>query len=112
MKRLIASIIFALAVGLVAAVFLSGCASDKRSEGADKPMPVYAGGMMCPRCETVWVRKRNRYGPSNAIRLSYSRGMTCPDCDAMARSQLLEDGQVMLHGCPTCKITPKPMGSN
>ena len=67
---------------------------------------------MCPKCETVWVRERNRYGPRNVIRLGYSRETTCPDCDAMARSRLLEDGKVMLHECPTCKITPKPILSN
>ena len=83
------------------ALVAAGCASGK-----DGTTPVAAGGMMCPKCETVWVTKRVGTG-TKVDRLVSERKMTCPDCDAMAQSQLTEDGKVMLHECPTCKVTPK-----
>ena len=60
--------------------------------------------MMCPGCETVWVREpgaRTKYS-----RISSARKMTCDSCDATAKSVLLEDGQVQLHNCPSCKVKP------
>jgi len=98
--------------GLVTgALFLAGCASPSKA-GADTDTHAYVDGMMCPTCETVWVTERKSHGPRNITRLSHSRAMTCPDCDAMAKSQLLEDGKVQLHDCPTCKVTPKPVKSS
>lgn len=95
--------------GLVTgALFLTGCASSGKAT-ADTDTHAYMDGMMCPKCETVWVTERKSHGPRNVTRLSHSREMTCPDCDAMARSQLMEDGKVQLHDCPTCKVTPKPV---
>lgn len=106
MRRLLGIV---LACGLVAGgLLLAGCASTGQA-AADADTHAYMDGMMCPKCETVWVTERKTRGPRQINRLSYSRGMTCPECDAMARSQLLEDGKVQLHECPTCKVTPKPI---
>lgn len=85
-------------------VVAAGCASD----GKDSSGTAVSGGMMCPKCETVWVKKSVGHGPK-IQRLAHERKMTCPDCDAMAKSQLTGDGKVMLHECPTCKVTPKPI---
>lgn len=94
---------------LVAAVSLltvvaAGCASGGKSASGE----VASGGMMCPKCETVWVSKVVGQG-TKVQRLAHDRKMTCPDCDAMAQSQLTGDGKVMLHDCPTCKVTPRPV---
>ncbi|GAB4109045.1 MAG: hypothetical protein Kow00105_17350 [Phycisphaeraceae bacterium] len=65
-------------------------------------------GMMCPKCESVWVaQKKGSY--TKVTRLSYNKEMTCPDCDTMAESVLLEDGKTQLHNCPTCQTTPQPI---
>jgi len=94
--------------GLLAGLLVAaGCASTEPT--ADKQTHAYTEGMMCPNCETVWVTNRRSLGARDVTRLSYSRQMTCPDCDAMAQSQLLADGKVQLHDCPTCKVTPKPI---
>lgn len=110
MNTHIRSTIFALVAGLAAAMFVAGCATSRRIAAADEQTHAYIEGMMCPKCETVWVTERKRRGYRRTVtRLSYSREMTCRDCDVMAQSQLLEDGKVMLHECPTCKITPLPV---
>ncbi len=93
-----------VAVSLIALV-AAGCASGK---GAGSSGAVASGGMMCPKCETVWVSTVVDQG-TKIQRLAYDRKMTCPDCDAMATSQLMGDGKVMLHECPTCKVTPKQL---
>lgn len=106
MKRLLGIVVVGgLAMG---ALFLSGCASSSKA-ATDADTHAYMDGMMCPKCETVWVAERKTTGPRQINRLSHSREMTCPDCDAMARSQLQDDGKVQLHECPTCKVTPKPI---
>ncbi len=109
MKLHIKSTVFALVIGFSAVVFVPGCASIGRVVTADEQTHVYMEGMMCPKCETVWVAECKRHGPRKVTRLSYSREMTCPDCDVMANSQLLKDGKVILHECPACKVTPKPI---
>lgn len=109
MKMHTSSTVLALVAGLAAAMFVAGCVSSRRIAAADEQTHAYIEGMMCPKCETVWVTERERRGPRNVTRLIYSREMTCPDCDAMAQSRLLEDGSVMLHECRTCKITPLPV---
>ena len=95
------------AVSFVALV-AAGCASGKGGNGNDA---LASGGMMCPKCETVWVSKVVGQG-TKVQRLAYDRKMTCPECDAMAKSQLTGDGKVMLHECPTCKVTPRPVSPN
>lgn len=91
---------------LTTLVLLAGCSSSQKTGTAKTDTGM--NGMMCPKCETVWVsEKKGSY--SKVSRLAYNREMTCPDCDAMAESQLLEDGKVQLHDCPSCKVTPKPI---
>ena len=79
----------------------AGCATANRGQ-----TPVASAGMMCPKCETVWVTKMVGQG-TKIQRLASERNMTCPECDEMAKSQLTGDGKVMLHECPTCKVTPQ-----
>lgn len=94
--------------GLVGTMlFLAGCASTGSAATAADGH-AYAEGMMCPKCETVWVAEVTRQG-TKVEHLRHRREMVCPDCDAMAQSQLLEDGKVMLHDCPSCKVTPVPL---
>ncbi len=89
----------------LAALVAAGCASGNGgSDGGSSA----SGGMMCPKCETVWVSETVGQG-TKVQRLAYDRKMTCPDCDAMAKSQLMGDGKVMLHECATCKVTPKAL---
>ena len=95
--------------GFAVVIFIFGCAPTGRVAATDEQTHAYTEGMVCPKCETVWVTDRNRRGPRKITRLSYSREMTCPDCEKMARSQLLGDGEVILHECPTCKIAPWPI---
>ena len=80
-----------------------GCASSY--DGAPASAAA-SDGMMCPKCETVWVARVVGQG-TKVQRLVSERNMTCPDCDQMAKSQLTGDGKVMLHECPTCKVTPQ-----
>ncbi len=94
-----------VASGLLAgALLVAGCASTDSSSTASKEMHSNMQGMMCPKCETVWIRDRSQPG-SKITSLRHKTQMTCPDCDAMAKSQLMEDGKVMLHECPTCKVS-------
>lgn len=92
---------------LTTLAFVAGCSSEQKADAGNTH--AYVSGMMCPKCETVWVRERKAaYG--KVSRLAYNSEMTCPDCDAMAESKLLEDGKVQLHDCPNCKVTPVPIG--
>ena len=79
----------------------SACASKGHEDKA-----AASTAMMCPKCETVWVRESSMIGSKNIAVWSSKPAMTCPECDAMAKSQLQDDGKVMLHACPTCKVTP------
>jgi len=92
-------------MGLVGtALVLSGCTStNKETSGSAET----SSGMMCPKCETVWITRVTDQG-TKMQRLSSERSMTCPDCDAMAKAYL-EEGKMVLHECPMCKVTPMKM---
>ena len=83
-------------------VVSAGCAS----KGSKNNNAAAGAAMMCPKCETVWVREASVWGPHHVTTWTSKANMTCPECDAMAKSQLMGDGKVMLHECPTCKVTP------
>ena len=86
------------------ALVATGCASGKGGGGGSGA--VASGGVMCPKCETVWVSEVVDQG-TKIQRLAYDRKMICPDCDAMAQSHLTGEGNATLHECPTCKVTPR-----
>ena len=88
----------------LATILASGCHSNGGNSSATATADS-GTGMYCPKCETVWIRTPSRTGRVNLWRSD--KKMTCPDCDAMAKSRLMEDGKVMLHECPTCKVTPQ-----
>lgn len=93
--------------GLLAGVLLvAGCTSTGGTTTQSQQTHSAMQGMMCPKCETVWLYDRAAQPPRYVTTLTQSQVMMCPDCDAMAKSQLLGDGKVMLHECPTCKVTP------
>lgn len=91
----------ALTAALGIPLAVAGCATGTRADTNSA-----SAGMMCPKCETVWVTKMVDQG-TKIQRMASERSMTCPECDAMAKSQLTGDGKVMLHECPTCKVTPE-----
>ena len=102
-----------LAGGLGAGTLLaSGCASDGPGQSAEGDAETtethdYMSGMMCPSCETTWVTESSSFqGPRNLRRFNSKRQMTCPTCETTARQVLLADGDVQMHECPTCKVTP------
>lgn len=101
MNTHIRSTIFALVAGLAAAMFVAGCASSRRIAAADEQTHAYTEGMMCPKCETVWVTERKRRGPRNVTRLSYSREMTCPDCPESFLSIDNMPGTTLMGSSPT-----------
>ena len=107
MKKLLGIL---LTGGLLAGLSVTaGCASS-RTDVAAEQSHAYTSGMMCPKCETVWVvQKKGQY--AKASRLSHTQTMSCPDCDAMAESRLMDDGKTQLHDCPTCQVTPKPIST-
>lgn len=85
-----------LTVGLAA----GGCASSGRTADASDH------AVMCPKCETIWVRERSSIGARDVQRFSLKRDMTCPTCDKAAAAYL-QDGKTVLHDCPDCKVTLK-----
>jgi hypothetical protein len=90
-----------MAIALISmGLFATGCASQRNGTDAD----VHSHGMMCPKCETVWMSKLEGQG-TKMQRLSSVKGMTCPDCDAMAKAYMDGD-KTVLHDCPTCKVKP------
>lgn len=90
---------------VVAALAVGGCAS---SNGAGDARHSHVSGMTCPKCETVWVRTQGgSAGGSKTQVMQWGREMVCPDCDAMAEAYF-QDGEKVLHNCPTCKVTPRP----
>ena len=98
--------------GVVAAVagamVLAGCAGDKSHPGDAAGRHAHMAGMMCPKCETVWVAPEGAAGGSPKVQaMTWGRQMTCPDCDAMAKAYF-KDGETVLHNCPTCNVTPRP----
>ena len=82
------------------ALFAAGCASH----GNDGNVGPASHGVMCPKCETVWMSNVEGQG-TKMQRFSSVKGMTCPDCDAMAKAYTDGD-KTVLHDCPTCKVTP------
>jgi hypothetical protein len=93
-----------IALGAVTlAGLLAGCASQHQVSATSEKQAM----LICPGCKTVWVREEANHGPKiTAFRTKQS--MQCPDCDAMAQSQLMADGKVKLHDCDMCKATPQP----
>ena len=84
-------------------IALSGCASSATSAKSEM-------ALMCPKCETVWVRKPHwTAGFRDRVYISKSE-MTCPTCDKMAKSYF-EDGKSVLHNCPDCKVTPRKINA-
>lgn len=97
----VTGIVATVAAGLV----VGGCTSDNHGGHGRHP---HIAGMACPRCETVWVHDtRSSAGGRNIHAMRWGREMVCPDCDAMAEAYF-EDGEKVLHDCPTCKVTPRP----
>ena len=96
-------------VAAAAAMFLGGCAADNGNGGdAAGARHEHVAGMMCPTCETVWVRNAGTpTGGSRIQAVQWGREMDCPDCDAMAEAYF-KDGEKVLHNCPTCNVTPRP----
>ena len=93
-----------LAAGLgFGTLLLAGCNATGGSGSAGGTHNVISG-MMCPGCETVWVRDSKV--PSKYNRMTSSKKMTCETCDTTAQAVLAKDGKVQLHNCPSCKVTP------
>lgn len=92
-----------VALGVLAGLFTAGCATN-RNGGSDSSTD---HGVMCPTCETVWVSETVGQG-TKTQRMATEKRMTCPDCDRMAKAYL-EGDKTVLHNCPTCKVTPKPV---
>ena len=81
-------------------LFAAACASHEKGGNVGPE----SHGVMCPKCETVWMSNVEGQG-TKMQRFSSAKGMTCPDCDAMAKSYM-DGGKMVLHDCPTCKVTP------
>jgi Zn finger protein HypA/HybF involved in hydrogenase expression len=94
---------YSLVSAAVLVVFGAGCAAHN---GKD-PATHGNHGMLCPTCETVWVSDTVGQG-TKVQRLVSEKRMTCPDCDRMAQAYMEGDKKV-LHNCPTCKVTPRPV---
>ena len=91
---------------MLGAMFIGGCAANDR--GADDGGHEHMMGMTCPTCETVWVAPKGTVaGGSKVQAMTWGRAMVCPDCDTMAQAYF-QDGEKVLHDCPTCKVTPRP----
>lgn len=96
-----------LAAGLgFGTLLMAGCNSTGGS-GSSGGTHNAVSGMMCPGCETVWVKDRSYSNTHRINRLSSSKEMTCPTCDTTAKAVLSGDGTAKLHNCPECKVTPK-----
>lgn len=89
----------------VASLGLGGCAAT--NDGSQERHSDVSG-MMCPKCETVWVAPRTTGSGSPKVQaMHWGREMVCPDCNAMAESYF-KDGEKVLHDCPTCNVTLRP----
>jgi hypothetical protein len=103
--RTTTSILGGTVLTAAAVLWLGGCAATNDA-GDGRHSDV--SGMMCPKCETVWVAPRTTGSGSPKVQaMHWGREMVCPDCDAMAASYF-KDGQKVLHDCPTCNVTPRP----
>ena len=91
-------------MAVAAAGLLAGCASNGGNGGGRHE---HLSGMACPTCETVWVQESGTAGSPKVTAMRWGRQMTCPDCDAMAKAYF-QDGEKVLHDCPTCKVAPRP----
>ena len=88
----------------------SGCSSSSPKHDADHGTGATtqpSAAVMCPSCETVWVREATSTGPKGAFVWQSKSKMVCPECDTMARAEL--DGKAALRECRTCKATPVRM---
>lgn len=104
MRRILMHVGFLVAAA--ATTLLGGCAAGNGHDGHGRHSDV--SGMMCPKCETVWLAPKTSPGGSPKVQaMQWGRQMVCPDCDAMAKAYF-KDGQKVLHDCPTCKVTPRP----
>lgn len=89
-----------------AATVLAGCAANNNAPEGHRHGDI--AGMMCPKCETVWVAPKVVPGGSPKVQaMQWGRETVCPDCDMMAQAYF-KDGQKVLHDCPTCKVAPRP----
>lgn len=86
---------------VLGASLLAGCASNARPAND----ATVSAAMMCPKCETVWVRNVTGQG-TKVQSFSSEKKMVCPDCDQTARAYLQGD-KTVLHNCPMCKVTPQ-----
>ncbi len=99
-----------LFLGAAAFVVLPGCSSTNDSGSmAETEVMVPDHAFVCPTCETVWTTTPGRKGPRQLSRMNTFKKMTCPTCEEMASEQLLSDGDVQMHNCPSCKVTPMVM---
>ena len=87
-----------------AATRMGGCAASNHD---DHGRHADVAGMMCPKCETVWVGPHLRGQGTKVEAYHWGREAVCPDCDSMAQAYF-KDGEMALHDCPTCKVTPRP----
>ena len=93
-----------LGVAVLTGLFFVGCAANSKDAA---PVTHADHGVMCPTCETVWVTDTVGQG-TKTQRLATEKQMTCPDCETMAQAYL-EGDKTVLHNCPTCKVTPRPV---
>ena len=85
---------------LTGALGMMGCQSSSKTASGDH-------ALVCPKCETIWVAQNKMFsGPREVHRLQYQPQMSCPTCDKTATAYF-EDGQMALHECPDCKVTPR-----
>jgi hypothetical protein len=101
------SMLLKAAVPVLGLAVLGGCTSSGGNGKSDQALAHADHGVMCPKCETTWVRQPTHLNPRGIGTYRSEKKMTCPDCDAMAARVLTEDGKVQLHGCTTCKVTPQ-----
>lgn len=99
---------FAIAA-LVVGFSMAGCASGGGGRSADATGSTAQVAMMCPKCETVWMRGGDTANPSRVQAFSSKRQMVCPTCDDTAKTHLMSDGEPMVHDCPDCKATMVPV---
>lgn len=87
----------AILIVVIWALFMvvGGCAStgEKQAGTTDKDVAV-----MCPKCETIWVRMPRRSNRTMTYR-SVAR-MTCPDCESAIKT-FFTTGE-LCHRCNTC----------
>ena len=93
------------------AALMGGCAAGGDTGAAPSKQHAAHAGLMCPKCETVWMMDATTGGGRGVTMLQSRPEMNCPDCDRMAKSHLMGDGKAMLHDCPTCKTKLIPISA-